>query len=232
MKNKKTPTTKTTRTTNRNWSIRQTCPNHSNNIDVIQSWPEPEPKKVACNITIPVTHVSINWVYNVKICLSQKNVVYNVKIYVSQKNGVYNVNIYVSQKNGGYNVKICVNKKNRRLQCQNLRKQKKWGLQRQNLRNKRKIGVYNVTDNVNQNRTRQPKHPGPIIGKGVWTNKSHICYSYIIPLLSPSKSTKFQKDFVGHPPLSALPATGGFSDPMPRWNHSILCYHSAPYTLW
>ena len=97
-KNKKTPTTKTTRTTNRNWSIRQTCPNHSINIDVIQSWPEPEPKKVACNITIPVTHVSINWVYNVKICLSQKNVVYNVKIYVSQKNGVYNVNIYVSQK--------------------------------------------------------------------------------------------------------------------------------------
>ena len=112
------------RTTNRNWSIRQTCPNHSINIDVIQSWPEPEPKKVACNITIPVKHVSINWVYNVKICLSQKNVVYNVKIYV------------IKPKKWG-------------LQRQNLCKPKKWRLQRQNLRKQQKIGVY-VKNYVNK----------------------------------------------------------------------------------
>ena len=36
-------------------------------------------------------------------------------------------------------------------------------LQRQNLRENKKNGVYNVTDNVNQNRTRQLKHRRPII---------------------------------------------------------------------
>ena len=55
-------------------------------------------------------------------------------------------------------------KKNRRLQRQNLREKKEnRRLQRQNLRENKKNGVYNVTDNVNQNRTRQLKHRRPII---------------------------------------------------------------------
>ena len=73
------------------------------------------------------------------------------------------------EKNGVYNVKIYVRQKNRRLQRQNLRKTKKIGVYNVKIYVRKKIGVYNVTDNVNQNGTRQPKHRGAIIEEGAWT---------------------------------------------------------------
>ena len=89
-----------------------------------------------------------------------------------KKTKVYNVKIYVAKKKSGFTTsKLTWRKKTSGFTTSKFTWRKKnRGLQRQNLREKWKFQVYNVTDNVNQNRVRQNPQKRPNIEETNWTN--------------------------------------------------------------